>query len=59
VQFIESPDIVGRELVPRIGFTEGDGANWLGLVMFVGICVYLYLDSLRANRDEGSGPSLG
>ncbi len=59
VQFIESPDAVGHQLVPRIGFTEGDGANWLGLVMFLGICVYLYLDSLRAKRDEGSGPSLG
>ncbi len=57
IQFIESPDMLGRQILPRIGFTEGDGANWLGLVMFLGICIYLYLDSIRAKRED-AGPSL-
>lgn len=57
VQFLES-DAIGREVVPRIGFTEGDGPNWLGLAMFTGICLFTYFYSLRAKREEGAGPRL-
>ncbi len=57
VQFLES-DAIGRPIVPRIGFTEGDGPNWLGLAMFTGICLFVHRYSLRAKREEGAGPRL-
>lgn len=57
VQFGESLERVPVTL-KRIGFTEGNWPALLGLAMFVGICVYLLLDSLRARRED-AGPSLG
>ena len=50
VQFLEG-DVVGHRFVPRIGFTEGDGANLMGLVLFFGICAYMYVDALRSRHD--------
>jgi uncharacterized oligopeptide transporter (OPT) family protein len=55
VQFLES-DVLHAKL-PRIGFTEGDGPNWLGLAMFLSNCFYIWWDSLRAKRED-AGPSL-
>jgi putative OPT family oligopeptide transporter len=57
VQFVES-DVAGRQLVPRFGFTEGNGANWLGLVMFLGICGFMYWDARKATKED-LGPRLG
>ncbi len=51
VQFLES-DVFGRTFLPRFGFTEGDGPNWLGLFMFLGICGYILVDALRARRED-------
>jgi putative OPT family oligopeptide transporter len=53
-QFLES-DVVGHRFIPRIGFTEGDGANLMGLVMFLGICAYMYVDARRARPDPVPG----
>ncbi len=63
VQFLErdvfkGPDGKPAWTLPRIGFTEGNAANLLGLVMFLGICGYLYWDALRAKKED-AGPSLG
>ena len=38
-------------------FGKSDVPSWIGLVMFVGICLYIYFDSLRAKRED-AGPSL-
>ena len=57
IQFVER-DLVGRPLIPRIDFTEGGWANLLGLVMFLGICVYLYVSAKKAKKED-AGPSLG
>jgi hypothetical protein len=38
-------------------FAKSDVPSWLGLVMFVGICLYIYFDSRRATRED-AGPSL-
>lgn len=57
VQFMEK-DIVGQTLVPRIDFTEGGWANVLGLVMFLGICAYIYFSAKKARRED-AGPDLG
>lgn len=54
VQFLET-DVAHRRFIPRVGFTEGDGANLMGLVMFLGICVYMYVDARRAKDDEAAG----
>ena len=56
VQFLES-DVLKPYRLKRIGFTEGNGPNWLGLCMFLGICGYIYWDSRRAKRED-AGPSL-
>ncbi|MDR0965183.1 MAG: oligopeptide transporter, OPT family, partial [Myxococcales bacterium] len=57
VQFIEK-DVAGKELIPRIDFTEGPFANVLGLAMFLGICGYIYFSAKRARRED-AGPDLG
>lgn len=57
IQFIEK-DLAGSEFIPRINFTEGAGANLLGLAMFFGICGYIYFDARRASAEE-AGPDLG
>lgn len=57
IQFVEQ-DLVGRQLIPRIDFTEGGWANLLGLAMFLGICGYIYFSARKA-RKEDAGPNLG
>ncbi len=63
VQFIES-DLIPKGAdgkpsftFPRIGFTEGNLPNLLGLVMFLAICGFIWWDSMRAKRED-AGPSL-
>lgn len=50
------PSLAGAKL-PRIGFTEGNAANLLGLAMFLAVCGYIYWDARRARRED-AGPSL-
>ena len=56
VRFLES-DVFAGALIPRIDFVEGDGPNWLGLVMFLGVLAYVYFDARRARRED-AGPRL-
>jgi hypothetical protein len=46
VQFVES-DVIGHPLFTRLTWAQTDAGNWLGLVVFAGICAYIYLDARR------------
>ena len=49
--FIEwiSQEVVHTDLLPKFG-NEGPGGNWLGLVMLLLLCGYIYWDAKRARE---------
>ena len=56
VQFLEQ-QVMPVTLV-RINYVEGDGPQFLALVMFGLACGYIYFDARRARREDATGPAL-
>ena len=32
--------------------------NWLGLILFLGLCAFVYFDCRRAKAEEDAGPEI-
>lgn len=57
VKLVSPATLDSMDLSSRLPAADSDG-NWLGLIAFVGLCLIVYLDCLRARRAESEGPSL-
>jgi putative OPT family oligopeptide transporter len=50
-------DVNGSKVNYELG-NDGAAGNWIGLAVFVGLGVYLWWDSRRADEADGTGPEI-